>query len=329
MKKNVTTYQASRLRRTQFRHFGDVIIDGPVDIKNHLIVVGDLTVHGDLDAHGVFCFGSLRVTGNLKAGLVVTVGGIDITGNACAITMESGAAVDYTASMAELPEDASSDPETYLARWRGDGFFDDLEDLRQSGFAQVTIGGYLDLCTCDIAYGLQVGDWFDLDTGFIGGPTTARQLYIEEDLRVHGSVSVVEGIEGGELFAGDLDVGGHVDIAKLSTEEDVLILGHLHAGDIDVGGALSVETCLSSYGKVIVGTSLSAGEAILVKEQIQVGAEYGILCGLRVPRSEWPQRGWLSCAKPPEHLYTGVFIKKRNFETASERLRSLESAKKG
>jgi hypothetical protein len=80
---------------------------------------------------------------------------------------------------------------------------------------------------------------------------------------------------------------------------------------------------------VVVGTSLSAGEAILVKEHIQVGDDYGILCGLRVPRSEWPQRGWLSCPKPPKHLYTGVFVKKKNYDDASERLRSLESAKKG
>jgi hypothetical protein len=68
MKTTTTSYLASRVRRTQFRHFGDVIIDGPVGIKHHLIVVGDLTVHGDLDAHGVFCFGSIQVDGNVKGG---------------------------------------------------------------------------------------------------------------------------------------------------------------------------------------------------------------------------------------------------------------------
>jgi cytoskeletal protein CcmA (bactofilin family) len=325
MKHKSTTYQATRLTRARFRHFGDVIIDGPVDIKDHLIVIGDLTVRGDLHAHGVFCFGSVRVSGNVKAGLFVAVGGINIEGDACAITMESGAEVGYTAAIAELPDDASRHPETYFARWRGDDFFDDLEELRQSGFAEVTIGGFLDVCTCDFAYGLRVGEWFDVDTGLIGGPTIARQLYFEEDLRVHGSLTVAEAIEGGELFVGDLDVSGHVEVAELFSEEDVVVRGHLRAGDVKVGGALSVETYLSSYGKVIVKTSLSAGEAILAKEGVQVGEEYGILCGTRVRRSEWPQRGWISCPGQPKHLYTGVYLKKKDFDEMDELLTSLES----
>ena len=322
--KTSTTYQANRLRRTQFRHYGDVTIDGPVAIETRLVVVGDLTVHGDLEADGVFCFGSIQVSGNVKGGLVIAVGGIDIKGNADAITMESGAEVGYTAALAELPEDASSFPETYFARWRGDGFFDDLEDLRQSGFAQVTIGGHLDLYTCDIAYGLQVKEWFDLDTGFIGGPSSARHVYIDGDLRIHGALSVVDGVEGGELFVCGLDVSGHVDLADLYSDDDVLIHGHLRVGDVEVKGSLSVETYLSSYGKVLVANSLSAGQAIVVKESVQVGNDYGILCGLRVPRSEWPERGWISCPKRPRHLYTGVYLKDKDFDEMSELLLSLE-----
>jgi len=320
-----STYQASRLRRRQFRHFGNVIINGPVDIAHHLIVAGDLTIHGDLEAHGVFCFGSIRVGGNLKAGLVVAVGGITVEGNASAITMDSGAELAYTASVAELPEEACIDPEMYFARWRGDAFADELNELRQSGFAEVTIGGHLDLCTCDIAYGLRVKDWLDIDTGFIGGPTAARHLHIEEDLRVNGSLSVAGSIEGGELSVCDLDVGGNVDLAGLSSELDVEIRGHLRVGDLDVHGALSVGTYLSAYGNVVVGELLSAGEAIVTKKQIQVGADYGILCGLRVPRSEWPKRGWIACPKPPEHLYMGVYRKLKGFEAMSELLMSQET----
>lgn len=323
--KTSTTYQASRLRRTQFRHFGDVTIHGPVAIENHLVVVGDLIVDGDLHAHGVFCFGSIQVSGNVKAGLVIAVGGIDIKGNADAITMESGADVAYTAAQAELPADAAHCPKTYFAQWRGDAFFDDLQDLRQSAFAQVTIGGYLDLCTCDIAYGLQVGEWFDLDTGFIDGSTTARQLYIDGDLRIHGALTVHEGIEGGELFVSGLDVRGHVDLASLYAEDDVVIDGHFRVGDVDVHGALSVATYLSSYGKVVVRNALSAGEAIVVKESVQVGQEFGVLCGLKVPRSEWPQRGWIACPKPPKHLYTGVYLKNKDFDEMSELLLSQET----
>jgi len=37
----------------------------------------------------------------------------------------------------------------------------------------------LNLCTYDLPYGLRVKDWLDIDTGFIGGPTAAQQLYIE------------------------------------------------------------------------------------------------------------------------------------------------------
>lgn len=326
MKTSNITYRAGRLRRTQFRHFGDVIIDGSVDIKNHLIVVGDLTVNGDLDAHGVFCFGSVRVGGNVKVGLLVAVGGIEVKGNACAITLESGAEVDYTAAVAELPEAACQDVETYLARWRGDAFFDDLQELRQSSYAQVTIGGFLDVCTCDIAYGLQVGNWFDVDTGTVGGPAAVRRLYIEEDLRINGSLSVSDTVEGGELFVGDLDVGGDVDLAELSSEDEVVIGGHLRIGDVKVGGALTVATHLSCYGQVVVNMSLSVGEAIAVKGQIEVGDDFGVLCGLRVPRNEWSQRGWISCPKPPKHLYTGVYIKMKDFDEMSELLLSLESA---
>ncbi len=157
---------------------------------------------------------------------------------------------------------------------------------------------------CEVQNNLATNDG-DISVG--GG------LEVFGSVAADGSIHVGQWIKVGDSLSagGDVSCNGNCNVRNSVTSVcgDLLTLGYLTAGgDVRAGGNIQAGRWIGVGGQLHAGAFIKAGECVVGEQGIVAGADYGILAGLCIPRSEWDQRGYVSSKKRPRNIISGHFV---------------------
>lgn len=315
------TYESSHLKRKTFSYTGDVHIHGNVVIKERLIVGGNLIVDGDLKANEIYCVGRITVGGNVEGSECYASILIHVDGNIKLSALVTGRDAEYIAAWIGLEDSYDEDNDT----WQVDNLvdpliYDDLEEQRvdqHQSNGTVSAGGFLH-CHYLEAHGcVDVGKYFVCDDAEIEGCLSAESIYLEGELIAYGLVECRSGISCETLYASAIRCDGNLKGHTIDTYDgDIAALGYISTSShiTSVSGNIKAGKWIASAGKIESGAYIMAGEFVVADEGITTGADYGILAGLFLPRSQWTERGYISAPKKPRNILTGEFVAGKTWE---------------
>ena len=300
-------------------HTSHLISEQDIKLAGTLCVGGNLTVHGNLMADRVYCFGAMTVHGNIQARIVV-----------CAVVIECGGEIRAASIRVGCEEDDDSDDECNWLVFAQDFIADAVDAPIKQLIDKKTLTelrrpvqdhwsfNYEHAIRCKgdlvceyifVARGLDVGACFNPDDADIYGTVSAGRMVCEGDLYVRDCLIVSDDA----IITGELEVGLFISCPGTLRADGDLLAFNICAGNLVVEGKLTVVECIESTGKILsvgqmsAGMYIKAGDMIASKVSVSAGSDYGIFAGLRHPRSAWSERGYVCAPKKPANIISGIF----------------------
>lgn len=320
-------FSANRIKRKRFAYEGDVHISGAAHVTEQLIVGGDLLIDGDLIAEEVYCLGKLTVTGNVQVQSLYVGQALDVAGDIqVEYLLKTACNAEWMARLLEL--DAEKHGDHYLDKLVHPKILERNQKAEYlHGLGDIQCMGELRCGDIDCQGDLLVdGMVFANEIIYVGGHLNCAELVVELDCNCQGEIYSEGDIHcGGDLFAGFLLAQGNLTAKGLASQSDIRSLGFVRVeGDISsLHGEIQVERWLAAAGNIYAAHYIKAGEAVVAGKQLQVGADYGILAGMNLPRSKWETLGFISASNKltSKLLLSGQFVE-------GKKLRHLDALEK-
>jgi cytoskeletal protein CcmA (bactofilin family) len=308
-------YIAATLKRANFVHAGDIIINGDVRVPGTLLVCGDLQIAGNLTVGNLICIGNICVARDIHFEEIILRGTLTCEQNVKGFKLRAVTSAEEVAPWfhGARREKMLADAQAYIAE---NGVDDDtlahsdtidvkgcvdIDEVYAKG--NVVVGGDCEFAESDLYGQLSVG-----------GDVSGYDIYCSQHVYVQGNLHVL-----GDLNGYWIHTVGYCSAQFIEAVEDLYVGGAIVAEtDIVAGGHIRTLNRIQARGAVRAGQSIQAAASIFAPKGVQCGERYSIFAGLQVPEQHLEQHGFVAARVVPTNLKHGMHVKGKRFRELTE-----------